>query len=163
MSTITRHVCGMDHSQPESNSIMPSLNDIDTVQSIRDQEEKSSFKVLCYAKSLTTTIRIDYKHPIMRHLEPDLNTNLVSCSSSGLIISLDEYYNGNQLSLFCSLLYTHAHMSACRQLSHFMLERKELRICMLAEAYVSLGSNFKCLLPKTKSGNAMHMLIRSEI
>lgn len=54
-----------------------------------------SSEVLCYAKSLTTTIKIDYKHPIMRHLEPDLNTNLVSCSSSGLIISLDEYYNSN--------------------------------------------------------------------
>lgn len=46
------------------------------------------------AKSLTPPVRIDDKHPIKRHLEPDPNTNLVS-GPLGLMISLDEYYSGN--------------------------------------------------------------------
>ena len=50
---------------------------------------------LCSANLLTLTIRIDYKQPIKTHLEPDLNTNLVSYFSLGLMVSLDESYNGH--------------------------------------------------------------------
>lgn len=175
ISTIIQRVFGLLHNQSESYiDLMPSLTDQDTVQSIREQQEKSSFEVLCSAKSLTPSIRIDYKHPIMRHLEPDLNTNLVSCSS-GLMIILDEFYNGNQLSLFCSLLYKNTHTCICvcvcasaqvcqHACKYQALSWKE-RSCEYAswlKAYVSVGSIFKCLLPKVKSGNAMYMLTQSD-
>lgn len=100
ISTIGQHdMFGRLHSQSESYpDLTPSLTDLDTRHSSinhRIAGKKPFFEVLSSAKSLTPTIRIDYKHPIRRHLEPDLNTNLVSCSSLGLMISLDEYYNGN--------------------------------------------------------------------
>lgn len=131
ISTIRQHVFGLLHSQSECYiDLMSSLSDQDTVQSIRGQQEKSPFEVLCSAKSLTPSIRIDYKHPIMRHLEPDLNTNLVSCSS-GLMIILDECYNSNQLRLFCRLRYKRTHT------------RAYVFVCTLLPKYVSMRASIK--------------------